>query len=888
VSEPLPSNRTPRWRPRLRTAVDVVAILCATAFIASFFPARLMFSDTTTNGGDISSHVYAAAYLREVLLPAGRIVGWCPGNYAGFPIFQFYFPLPFLAIAALSLLIPLAVAFKIVSVLGVFALPLACYLALRFSRVPFPGPALGAILSLAFLFMEANSMWGGNIPSTLAGEFTFSWAVAIFVLFLGTLRYTVATGRGVIWNGVLVALGGVCHGYALLWAGLASLSEFFNDRRWGRTLLILLVVHGLAIVLMAFWLVPLLAYSPWTTGFAHVWMIQSVKEILPPVLWPAAVLAVATTGLLVIQAVRGRGAFPAALGKLWAGALIGLGMYFAGRALHVVDIRFLPFFQLGVCLIAAAGLGYTLARLLAPEVWPAVALLALLPWVHARVEFIPSWIGWNYSGFERKPTWPRLKAISDHLRGDFRQPRVVFEHSDDHEAFGTTRVFENLPLFSGRSTLEGLYMQASPSAPFVFYVQSEISKQQSCPFDHFGCSRFDFPRGVDHLRMFNVSHLIAKSAETKAAAGAHPGLLREATFGDYEIFRLLENDPRHAIPLQSQPFLVIGGEWKDRAYRWFKQASPGDAVPVFAASVDEQERRLFAGVVDEPSDKRTSAPLVEPPTLVERLESDRIVIEGARPGHPILIRISYHPRWTALTGEKIWLAGPSFMLVFPKSERVELAFGDGPPVIAGRYVSILGVLVLLVAIAGRLKPGMIDWLAKLRPTIALRAFAGLELSVRRHVRLVAAIACAGGVLFVVGGFVARASDADTQYRRGQVVYDDAQRPEAERLAASLPYFLKAQRLAPLSGTAINAAYYQSVILFRLERWAAAEASFQSLLDRFPEAQAAAESQYHVGICRARLQREDAAIAAWRETERRYPDSVWAKYARDRLTEHGQR
>ena len=57
------------------------------------------------------------------------------------------------------------------------------------------------------------------------------------------------------------------------------------------------------------------------------------------------------------------------------------------------------------------------------------------------------------------------------------------------------RAFENLPLFSGRSTLEGLYMQGSPTAPFVFYIQSEVSTTPSCPFPDWGCARFNLDRG---------------------------------------------------------------------------------------------------------------------------------------------------------------------------------------------------------------------------------------------------------------------------------------------------------------------------------------------------------------------------------------------------------
>ena len=34
------------------------------------------------------------AFLKTDLLPQGRLTGWDPGWYDGFPLYTFYFPLP--------------------------------------------------------------------------------------------------------------------------------------------------------------------------------------------------------------------------------------------------------------------------------------------------------------------------------------------------------------------------------------------------------------------------------------------------------------------------------------------------------------------------------------------------------------------------------------------------------------------------------------------------------------------------------------------------------------------------------------------------------------------------------------------------------------------------
>ena len=77
------------------------------------FRPNLLFSLTTTAGGDTGAHHYPAQYLIQELLPNFRLTGWAPGWYAGMPMLTFYFPFPFLLIAILDWFIPYEVAFKL-------------------------------------------------------------------------------------------------------------------------------------------------------------------------------------------------------------------------------------------------------------------------------------------------------------------------------------------------------------------------------------------------------------------------------------------------------------------------------------------------------------------------------------------------------------------------------------------------------------------------------------------------------------------------------------------------------------------------------------------------------------------------------------------------------
>jgi hypothetical protein len=248
--------------------------------------------------------------------------------------------------------------------------------------------------------------------------------------------------------------------------------------------------------------------------------------------------------------------------------------------------------------------------------------------------------------------------------------------------------------------------------------------------------------------------------------------------------------------------------------------------------------------------------------------------------------MSFHPRWRSTTGERIWLAGPAFMLVFPKQDRLELFFGDPPTVLFGRYLTMVGLLLSLAMAIPFVRRRIGVRAQKVTAMSAVRAIGALgkRWSKRtRHIFLIGTVAVISSIFALVAVAV-RTSDVDTVYRDGMSVFDDQNRSLHERMSQSLAYFQKAQRLAPLSYSAIHSTYYESIALYRLERWQEAEANFERLIRTFPEAQAAAEAQYHIGICR--LKRKDAAgaQAAWQETIRSYRASNWATYARERLEE----
>jgi hypothetical protein len=295
-----------RRRRQIRRAVDAVVLAACVVFVLLQIQPSMLISDTTPAGGDMGAHVWGPAYLRDQLLPNLQLAGWTPDWYAGFPAYQFYMVVPSLAIVALNAGIhgplallpaavgaglvtyavlrrdeprvriaavvgavialtlvglPYGVAFKWVSVSGLLTLPVAAYAFGRLSGFRFPTPAVLAVATLPFLFYRGFTIYGGNVASTLAGEFAFSMALSLAVVYLGLVMRGLETGKYRGWTAVLLALTGLCHLIVAFWAlgatAVIVVTKFRRSRSpWEPC--VALVAIGIALGLGAMLVGPLL------------------------------------------------------------------------------------------------------------------------------------------------------------------------------------------------------------------------------------------------------------------------------------------------------------------------------------------------------------------------------------------------------------------------------------------------------------------------------------------------------------------------------------------------------------------------------------------------------------------------------------------------------
>ena len=355
-----------RWSMQFESNADywkrlsaIIVVGGATIFLLLTLHPDLIFRNNTPTGGDMGAHVWGPAFLRDHLLNNFRLAGWSMDWYAGLPVYRYYMVVPALFIVVLNLVLPYGIAIKIAAVIGILALPYCAWLFGRFARFAYPIPEMLAIAATIFLYDESFTIYGGNIASTMAGEFSFSIALSLSILGFALVARGLETGKYLAAGSIVVALSALSHGIVLLFVfgGVALMMLFWiqpklDGMRDNTSVVFGVKIIGLAILLSAFWVIPFVTshaymtdmkYEPRPSGSSDsFWSMYFPLSTL----WDAIIMSLALLGL-ASQVVRRH-----KIG-MWMGAygvLLAAGVYFARGGLPVIGLlwnpRILPFFYL--------------------------------------------------------------------------------------------------------------------------------------------------------------------------------------------------------------------------------------------------------------------------------------------------------------------------------------------------------------------------------------------------------------------------------------------------------------------------------------------------------------------------------------------------------------
>ncbi len=368
--------RTRWWVAELERAdrwVGLFVLAACVAFVFVQLEPTLLFRDTTASGGDTAAHVWWPAYLRDHLLP-WRLSGWSPDFYGGFPAGQFYFPIPALLIVALDVVLPYNVAFKLGTAAGPLLLPVGAYVFARGIRAPSPTPAFFALGATAFLFFTGDPgtgaaaeniafnqhIAGGSLASNLAGEYSYTLALAFALASLGTLAFALREGRRMWLPALLIAATVMSHlvvgifvvlGAIVVWLASRPLKSFLRAAGIGLT----------GALLTAVWTIPLLATLAYTTDMRYTPITEYTDYLFPSYifgfesLWPWEWGATVLIGAALIGGLLGKRVSTFVVVGITVLSALLFVLWEDLQTTSAWNLRFLPFWYLGVFLLMGLG-----------------------------------------------------------------------------------------------------------------------------------------------------------------------------------------------------------------------------------------------------------------------------------------------------------------------------------------------------------------------------------------------------------------------------------------------------------------------------------------------------------------------------------------------------
>ena len=649
----------------------------------------LIFDDNTPTGGDFGAHVWGPAFLRDHLLPSWRLNGWSMDWYAGMPVYRFYMVLPALAIVLVDTVLPYGVAMKLVGVIGLITFPIACWAFGRLARFAFPIPELFAFAGLAFVLDESFTIYGGNLKSTMAGEFSFSIALSLAMFGLGYVAAGLRTGRYRVRASILIAAACVSHGIVLLFvvAGALVWTVVWLDRKR----LVWAVTVGLtSVLLLLWWAGPFVLNHEFMTDMKYGPRPEGLDDSFWDMFFPlTTALDFIITGLAIIGlgwCLLRRHLDGVALGVL--GLVLCAGVYVARDSLPVIGLlwnpRLLPFVYLvryllmmvGVAALLRVGWNTIVDRRAATElgargatVSGLIGALGVLIVVGFMYQVLPGggltshngvtvygwgpfkatqanvrasgdgWASYNFTGYEgRGAAYAEYHAVvttMDDLGAERGCGRALWENSPDNGQYGTTMALMLLPFWTDGciGSMEAVYFEASGTTPYSFLATAAISKQSSNPVRELRYVDNNGPVAVDHLQDLGVRYAMVRTPEAKAELAAQAELTLVASSPPWNIYEVASSEM--VVGLDRQPVVVRerSGDQRERHLElgtsWFQNRGDWPALP--ADDGPESWQRIDA-VIDlerrqgEPGERGRRVDIVVPATGVSIVDLPEVQV----------------------------------------------------------------------------------------------------------------------------------------------------------------------------------------------------------------------------------------------------------------------
>lgn len=594
---------------------------------------------------DAAGHYFAAWLNRNYFFPS--LTGWNPFFFCGFPQDAYYPPLYHYLITLISFPLGLPLAFKFVTITSVLILPISIYyLARKFKFDPNESSLICFFVMVPISCLSLAC--GGTLFSLFTvGLGTNALGLPLFLFYLGMYKELADKFKsGIIEHvpfksflvlTVLASVIALTHFVVTFAAIVSALIITFNSLN--KNIISFAIKHAIiAFMVCGFFFIPLVFYSG-LIGDAGTILSMGFFLTIPMFL---LILLGGAASLLERDERFDRTFF-----TLIAAFAIIIFLDFGQIGLPMHSYRFLIFFLI-FSMMLPMKLIFNKIEDKAAKFFFLFSFFILLGWQayimvgnNPRLE-----INYNQLFKYKDASTPFSKNI-DMPKLDGRI--MLFASSNPL----TPRALEHLlPRLTGNYFLSGLFGDTA-NAAYINQLGPKIIWVLSSGKDLQTKNRVQYFWQMQNisklLKLFQINYIL-----TEAPINNVPEVKKISVRDDKPPFHLYKiADSRVVELINYRPYFTVTN-WKSEAGRWVESPDPkilvkAPSLPMtFAASEDAVEICNIA---------------MSPPKIILKVHAKEDV--------PILVKISYFPRWKAYADGKektIYQVAPSLMLVYAKGE----------------------------------------------------------------------------------------------------------------------------------------------------------------------------------------------------------------------------
>jgi len=676
------------------------------ALLLVFLRIDLSFLNTLPTGGDMGAHIVPTKFFAENFFTNFQLRGWSNDWFAGYPLYYFYFPLPPLITSILNFVLPFSISFKLMVVSTQILLVLSIELLFRRNST---FSTLGFVAGLLFLLTESFTIFGGNLASSLAGQYSYTLSLA----FCNLSIYFLTKSK----NSNNTLISSICLGFALLshlipfliYSPIYLFYFLIKKSSTNEKVIAFLIFNFLTLDFSVSLFTNLefttnMTYAPYSS-FSDLIKI----DILPLVLISFIYLITKDMFSMLRENIT----------SVYL-VIISLLLFFYGPESALWNGRLVPFFNLGIIMFffnqcakqnrssfKRIGNKLNLPILLPALIflvykyvdkwseyyletsWVIVSLISLLfllaisknqnltatfliALTLGSVSYLPHWVNWNFTGYENKSSWGDIESLYSVLN-NLPPGRIMWEPNSDLNKYGTPMVLMTIPMFTHHTSMEGLYFDSSITTPFHFIAVSGLAERPSNPVGGLSYINGNFDKGMRMMNDLGIDYFIAYTEKIKDKADS---AIELKLIAETEVFKIYDVNSQKVELITKSLLNFDSPSFKSRIssslIKDFNDQSFFDlAVENF---LNDSNFKVIENLdfLDYDSQDYTRLKITN-----LNIDNEQITFTTNKVNYPHLIKVSYFPNWQIKEGYGPYRVSPSFIAVVPTSSDVKLVFETG-------------------------------------------------------------------------------------------------------------------------------------------------------------------------------------------------------------------